>query len=214
MVAPANTLPADLRCSDNEALQQWFRRVVGDNDVAQRIGDCSINPNFCFFGELSWKDQQIHNCRFQALVTLGSSLEEYHSSASEPTFYYRLDTDLTALGRLFSHPHPHLHTIPGDAPRFPFACRNNEFILISFLEFVFLNHFYDSWLKWAEKCASSHISEDAFEEIVFGFERPNGSQFVQSHQAEIEKLKTALREAKQAKVPALPISQLCDTLTY
>lgn len=214
-IAPTNTLAVDLRISESESVQQWFRRVIGNDDIEQRIEQCAVADDCAFFGEISWANDAIHYCRFQVLITVGMTLSQFYSQASESLFYYRLETDLSALGQLFSHPQPHLHTLPKDAPRFPFIARNNEFILISFLEFIFLNHFYNSWLKWAENKGTTRISREAFEDIVFSFEGSKTRHIVQDLGSEIAELKSALREAKEAEVPN-PLTMLptCQVLTY
>jgi hypothetical protein len=215
IVAPTNTLSADLRVSDAESVHEWFKRVIGGMDTDRRIEQIAVEDNFAFFGELSWQNNAIHHCNFQALITAGMTLKQYYSQGGDQSFYYRLDTDLSALGKLFSHPHPHIHAVPKDSPRFPFVARTGEFILVSFLEFIFLNHFHDSWLKWAESKAATRVSEEVFAEIVLGFEYGNSSQLSPRLDSEIINLKTALGEAKRAEVPnSFSIRPLCELLTY
>lgn len=215
ILAPADVWPADLRVSDAETIHQWFRRVIGTRNVDEAIARCAVNNNFAFFGHLGWHDYRIDHCQFQALITAGSTLREFYDVPVEQVFYYRLDVDFTALGELFSHPHPHVHAITKEAPRFPFVCGHEEFVVVSFLEFVFLNHFHNSWLEWAERNATTEISEEAFEEIVFAFNRGDKVQLLPGLTAQIHRLKNALRRAKREEVPGvLPLAPLCELLTY
>jgi len=68
---------------------------------------------------------------------------------SQSLQYYRLDFDMNEPLDPFSHPHIHVHTCPNGEPRFPFL-HNDKFpyIILAFIEFIYLNHFYDEWYRW------------------------------------------------------------------
>lgn len=212
---PSGFLPADLRISDGDTLHTWFRRIVQSSDTAETIGRHAINEQFAFFGHIDWRDRQIQHCCFQALITVGGTLEEFYHTGNTRANYYRLDMDLSRLGDLFTHPQPHIHSNAHDAPRFPFAWNENEYILISFLEFLFLNHFHNSWLQWAEVQSKTQIAEETFEEIVNCFLSGTIATRIDHMGQHLDRLKAALRRAKAQRIPnPMPLAPACRALSY
>jgi hypothetical protein len=68
--------------------------------------------------------------------------------------YYRCECDLAAPGPIFAEPFPHVHTRAQDEPRFPFPVAPTDNPILSFLEFIYINHAYDVWVRWARRVCS------------------------------------------------------------
>ena len=85
-------------------------------------------------------------------------------TGSARVHYYRCDHHPTMLGELFSHPTPHIHTYGDDSPRFAFPWTGNP--IASFLEFLYLNHDYDTWCEWAYEVCCDERKDEVFEELA------------------------------------------------
>ena len=189
---------ADMRVSDSESVHTWFRRLIGSTSSDERIDDCAINSNFAFFGSVHWDRSWITRCSFQALVTTDDSLSKFYHDGRVKSFYYRLDFDPHQPGPLFREPQPHVHCTPSGPPWVPFLCVQGEYVLISFLEFLFLNYFYQDWLAWAEQQSRRSVTPDAFAAIVESYKTgplPRLDQLA----PDLEELKRTLSDVKRER---------------
>lgn len=187
--------------------------------VETQIGECAIREEFAFFGRVAWNGDGIHCCSLQALVTEGCNLLDLYLASPEEARemtakYYRLDLDLKAPGPLFKEASPHIHAFPDGAPRFPFAC-SDEYIPISFFEFIYLNHFHDEWLAWARSVALNHDAEFPFDAIAEGFDSGGIVARIAEFRDYLSRLKRLLSNAKRGRVPDAPQPNACVLdLTY
>lgn len=201
-----------LRVGTDETVHDWFCRLIGLEDTADsRIQQCAIRDDFAFFGRVVWNSDGIHICALQALVTTGGSLTDFYLSGAAPNLtanYYRLDLDLTVLGPIFKEALPHIHCVPDGAPRFPFVC-SDEYLPVSFLEFIYLNHFHDAWVKWARSEVSKRGGELPFDSIVAGFNSGSIIARIDDFRVPLADLKKVLFAAKRDRVPNAPKPNAC-----
>lgn len=190
----------DLRIGKSESAHMWFRRLIGSESSDERIDQCAINPNFALFGSVQWENGLIKRCGFQALIT-EASLNEFYIDDRLGSSYFRLDFDPSQPGPFFREPQPHVHCKPHGPPRVPFLCVQGEYVLISFLEFIFLNFFYEDWLAWAKRASRKAITPDTFDAIVESY----NSEPQRLHQLapDLETLKQRLFEAKRERAPGV-----------
>jgi hypothetical protein len=143
----------DENTTDMQAvLQGWFMKLIGPAATArQRIDECGIDDNVACFAAVAWNNNILEFCRMQVLVTKGGNLMDfYRASNSDVTAnYYRLELDPYQPGPMFTEPQPHVHTVPSGSPRFAFFSQVDEFLPLSFLEFIYLNHQAEKWRIWA-----------------------------------------------------------------
>lgn len=211
---PRHQASESLRVGGSETLHEWFRRVIGPDDVADsNIDRCAIRDNFAFFGRVSWDADGINYCGLQALVTRECSLTDYYLADASSiqklvVFYYRLDLDVKMPGPVFKEAMPHIHCIPDGPPRFPFVC-SDEYLPVSFLEFIFLNHFHDDWLKWARSEVSKRGADLPFEGIVEGYNSGSIVERIGEFRLNLAALKKLLFDAKRARVPNAPQPNQC-----
>ena len=204
-----------LRVGDSETLQRWFRRIIGGVENADsRIGQCAVNDDLAFFGRVRWNSEGIDFCTLQALVTMGGSLVDFYldESGSNPrAAYYRLDLDLSAPGPLFKEALPHVHCVPDGSPRFAFVC-SDEYLPITFLEFIYLNHFHDDWLTWARSEVSRRDDELPLERIVESFNSGSISGQLAGLRPYLTTLKRFLLSAKRGRIanPPRPHAYVSD----
>ncbi|MCC5834353.1 MAG: hypothetical protein JJU20_06440 [Opitutales bacterium] len=145
----------DIRIRNDQSIWDWFRGIVGQSeDVVDLILESAINDHFSLMGSLSWKDGCISFCRLHALIVEECTLLDFYSSEgtdNSKTQYYRLDYDPSKPGPLFSEPIPHIHCCPEGSPRIPLPGNDDETLPIRFLEFIYLNHFQQDWIKWVKE---------------------------------------------------------------
>lgn len=200
----------DLRVAPNETVEEWFRRVVGERKPERRIEKCAIEDNAAFFARVQWSETGIDFCRLQMLVTEGGDLMDlYLGSGNVTGTYYRLDLDVAAPGPIFKEPLPHIHCIPDGSPRFPFVPVVNEFLPITFLEFVYLNHFHDKWVAWAESECSARGGALPFDGIVEHFNSGTIVSKLEDFRTHLKALKTLLSAAKRERIPNPPKLHNC-----
>jgi len=196
-----------LRIRKNVDLHSWFQNIIGDGDAgALRIEQCSIEDNFAFFGRIKWDKDGIYFCRLQGLIVEGCDLTEYYNSDPKDRIlvsYYRLDFDIKTPGNLFKESLPHIHSVTDGSPRFPFMCTVDEYLPISFLEFIYLNHFHDEWLKWAKEVSKSNPGIE-FKNIVDGFAEGWITIRLDNYRSQISQLKQMLSLAKKNRIYPIP----------
>jgi len=199
-------VPVDLRVSDGESLGDWFRRVVGPESTAdERIGRCGIESTMALFARVSWTQDGITCCRMQALITYGGDLTDFYQGDGQTKgTYYRLDLDPTAPGHLFSEPLPHVHCCPNGPPRFPFLCPDGEYLPVAFLEFLYLNHHHDTWLKWARRVCSLRGRSLSFASIAERYALGAGAPHRSELAEDVARLRGLLQQAKRHRLAKAP----------
>lgn len=205
------------RVQSNETVRDWFKQAIGPEETADsRINDCAIEDYFALFGGIAWDNDGIHFCGLQALVTTGGNLLDYYSgNEGTRASYYRLDVDLRMPGPVFKEPMPHVHCVPDGAPRFAFVCRTDEFLPIAFIEFIYLNHFHDKWIKWARSELSKRGGSLPFESIVDAFNSGSIVPQIEQFKPHLVELKRVLSSAKRERVPnALALNASMAYLNY
>jgi hypothetical protein len=198
-----------------DSLRDWFRRVIGTQQVEIRIRECSLEANFAFFGNVVWRDATILQCSFQALITESPDLLTFYRDDNHAAQYYRLDFDPTRPGPLFAEPQPHIHCIPHGPPRFPLACDAREYCLISFLEFIYRNHFHAKWLTWVKSVSNEGITPTELDAIIAAFDTGTVEARITELGPLLKTLKATLSRHKRNHVRrALALPDACSVLTY
>ncbi len=191
---------------EDKTLLNWFKRVIGGGrDRKKRLNECALENRFAFFGKIVWTKEGVTFCGLQALVTEGT-LEEFLEESSNEATYYRLDFDPTKPGPLFKECQPHIHSTFEGPPRFPFWPRPNEFLPTAFIEFIYLNHFHDLWLSWAEREAEFGNKMLPFVSIVEAYKSTDQLMLrLDEFKSHIAELKGILHAAKRKHVPNAPL---------
>lgn len=196
----SDILSADLRVGDAEPIHDWFRRIIGTAEPERRIGQCAVEPNLAVVGYLSWTENVLRECRMQALLTTECELDHFYRHGG-PTIYYRLDLDLAKPGPLFAEPVPHIHTNARGAPRFPFRGPTGEFLPISFLEFLYRNHFHEKWLLWAAEESVTDVTSDQFDALVESFKSGTIERRLNELALPLSALREVLSLRKRERLP-------------
>jgi hypothetical protein len=204
----------DVRVGGEETLRAWFRRVIGDTDAEDRILDCSVEENFAFFGKLTWRDAQIVQCSFQALIT-NTDLLTFYFEDGHRVQYYRFDLDPTQPGPLFAEPQPHVHSVPEGPPRFALSFDQREYCLVSFLEFIYRNHYYDKWPTWVKSVSKESVTADQLDDIIASFDNGRVHERVIELSPLLARLANTLRQHKIAQVRRpLTLPTMCAAIVY
>lgn len=101
-----------------------------------------------------------------------------------------------------------MHCVPDGEPRFPFVC-SDEYLPVSFLEFIYLNHFHDDWVKWARSEVSKRGGELPFKGIVESFNSGSIAKRINDFRPHLASLKALLFAAKRERVPNAPKPNSC-----
>ena len=210
----------DVRIKNDQSVASWFRTIAGEtDDPKSRILRDAINDHFALVGVLAWDKGSLKFCRLHAVVVENGTLLDLYDDDPKETItarYYRLDYDVRKPGPLFCEPLPHIHCIPEGAPRFPLPGSSQESLPIRFIEFIYINHFHDEWLKWARAEVEKHCDEDfPFESIVEGYASGSIAVRLAELQTHIEILKSTLSRAKaQFHQNSPPIPEEIRGLNY
>lgn len=128
----------------------------------------SLTEHILVLASVTWAEPGVlRSFSLQGFVVEELTLLEVYqrkSTSSARVHYYRCDHHPTLLGELFSHPTPHIHTYGDDSPRFAFPWTGNP--IASFLEFLYLNHDYDTWCEWAYEVCFDAGKDEVFEELA------------------------------------------------
>lgn len=171
---PSGVDAATLRTQGDESPREWFVRTV-DSVLGQEPGGCAIEPQFGAFASVKWRNgTELRFVQIQAIVCM-ESLEQLYLYDSTPAYYLRLDYDLSALGAIFSHHHPHIHTTPWDfALRFPPDMAETGNVVVDFMDFIYRNFFHTTWKDWAASVwrdeARRRNMDNLFEPISAAFD--------------------------------------------
>lgn len=142
------------KISENDFISEWIARNIPKDDLVNYLP----YDNFIFIARIDYKEQQLHYANLQAFI-LDHPDHDKRSFANiydcnidikinNYIFYYRLDFDIDKPGSTFDHPYPHIHTRQNDIPRMQFSMDPDIFLPITFLEFLYLNHYKAEWNFW------------------------------------------------------------------
>jgi len=188
-------------CSDSDisikkTFHAWFKDIV----YTHLNGDtrpCAIEEKMAVFAKIRYKRRGnlISYANIQVLIA-ETDLKTFYRSKAGNCNYLRLDYDLDALGKIFTHPQPHIH-ISSDRPRFGLMNSSSGNIIIDFFEFIYLNFFSEKWLKWARN-AHCRKTEDfgEFDKIVKAFDNSQLNIILESDNY-INKIKESCRKQKE-----------------
>jgi hypothetical protein len=206
------------RAKGHETVQQWFVRAV-DTALEGRPDACSIavgdNRQMGLLGSIHWHNgSELSFARLHAIVCEGMLDDLYlDETSSVPAYYLRLDYDLEALGELFSHPHPHVHSAPWPkfALRFPPDMAETGNVVMDFVDFLYRNFFHATWMEWARStweseavrlAGRSAVEEDLFSLISEAF-RASQPQMLrqQPYRGALTRMKRVWRESRDSLFP-------------
>lgn len=131
------------------------------------------------------------------LVVIDGDLDDLYLGEQIKHQYFRLDVDPLYCGKLFREPFPHVHIRGKGEPRYPVdgLCDGNP--IIGFLDFIYRNYRFETWLEWArfvwQKNASEYGTDrDYFENVVRAFETNQIGLILENYSDTIERLKKYL----------------------
>ena len=110
----------------------------------------AVEDNLAILLAIFGDKKKFHSIHCQAFAVVDGTLDDVYQGVARTVRYLRLDYDNEEIGDLFSHPYPHIHTQPGDAPRLPLIPCNLSCTLIDFLEGLYLNFAHRTWMGWAK----------------------------------------------------------------
>lgn len=218
----------DLKIVDRQHLHSWFSRCSEAVDGPDRL---AIDDHIAVIGSIEWCNFMLTKVNIQVLATVNTTVDNYYwkQDTSSPdastqdkfaAHYYRLDLDLNKGGKLFREPQPHLHTEPKGEPRINFNTYSDRTLIVDFIEFLFLNYAYDSWLIWAknvwEREKMFADGEDPFPRIVSFYKDPIISN-LSIYAKHISALRDILNKEKRRVAENLklhPVTPNAQTLNY
>jgi hypothetical protein len=211
----------DARLKRNEPIREMFRRCVRIGMKGQ-VGGCRIEDNLAIFAFVRWTDRtRLVQASIQAIKTEDCDLETYYAEdgRTHEETYYRLDLE-RFVGRLFTHPYPHIHSGPGEVPRYALSGWRSENAVVDFLEHVYLQSFHARWTDWAERVWAKHWMEmnrppqaNPFRPIADAA-ASNQYQVLEQYRVEIATLKSLLTARKAASFDLRCDGKRCQLLGY
>ncbi len=146
---PAEIEGQDVRVAPGEEAADWFRRCVRTH-FGQDVHVCAVEDNLAVLLAIFGDKRKFHSIHCQAFAVVDGTLADVYGGVARTVRYLRLDYDNEEIGDLFSHPYPHIHAQPGDAPRLPLIPCNPACTLVDFLEGLYLNFAHRTWMRWAK----------------------------------------------------------------
>ncbi len=216
----------DFKTNEDLASTLWrflnnynYRECLIENDIENSINSMLATA------KIHWKDKEfIDYIKVEVFILLKNTLEDFYFDYEEnksidfPIIYYCLEMDYNCLGPLFKEPIPHIHTKPSKEPRFPLMIEKNINPLVQFFEFIYLNHFYDKWRKWAKRIYEMKIEDNNFKKLVGAYNRSGTKSLNLLYNGELHKpllnFKRVLSEVKQEKFKGKIDVPLCTHLNY
>ena len=200
---PANSNPSAVRTATTETVHDWFRRCV-DQVLGGRIESCQIEENCAAFFTIQWvpgnRGRVLSYANLQVLVA-EAVLDEYYCAPCN-AYYIRVDLDTSALGKMLTHPQPHVHVEPGTPVRLAMEGADEPNVVMDVLELVYRHFFHTQWLAWARQVWASHFEStrdegaaNPFETIADAFLR-NQLPVIEAHSSELAEMKTVWQRKK------------------
>lgn len=224
-----------IRCARRElalwVLHRWLRESGAQPTIIQ------LTPSILVFAEVEWvAPQRLRGFSLQAFVVEGVTLEELASweaerciseiasihtslSVSYPLVaHYRFEAHERSLGKPFREPFVHVHRALKGEPRLPFPLAADDNPVSAFLELLALNYDYAAWEKWAGRVCVARGIEAEWDRVCAVYAHATGgaalSALLAEHEAALERVREALRVARNAPFPWTMASADRLALTY
>ncbi len=211
----------NLRISSQETPHNWFKRIV-DEQLNGKTEPCAVEENMAVFAKLVYDNGIITYSNVQVII-VDDDLDIFYKSASPANInarYLRLDYDLSSLGEMFTHPHPHIHVTADGVPRFDAYFSHNGNIIIDFFDFIYRNFFIDKWKEWARNASKSNMAslENAnsavFDLIVDAFKANQCDVLTSKYANHIFHIKEGCRAVKEKIFPNKINPDITSVLCY
>jgi hypothetical protein len=205
---PVGVNTRDLVMKGSETYHDLFTRVVS-GPLGGDVSKCAVEEDLAVFLGVTWDDYSvIQRCHVVALKTENCDLAYYlsHGKKHREVVYFRLDLDFRT-GMIFTHPYPHIHCNPLDAPRYSANGWASPNAIVDFLEYLYVELYHPQWVLWAERIWGQHwaskkrsASTNPYRRIIQAF---HDSQYpvLLGYTSEIAQLKGLLRTAKDDLCP-------------
>jgi hypothetical protein len=171
---PARHDKTIVRHSSGEKTSEWFQRIV-DDQFNGDPGACKIDAGIAAICRISWQNKIVSELSLQTLVAKGGDIEDLYLGEDIEHDYFRLDIDPFISGKMFKEPYPHVHFRGKGGPRYPVngLCDGNP--LVGFVDFIYRNYKFETWLEWARFVWNRNAQEaggpnDYFENAARAFE--------------------------------------------
>lgn len=204
------------RVGKSESIGMWFKRCV-DELLGGDVGRCKVEDHLALFAVVHWRDKQtMSHVSCQAVIVQQGIVDHLYRDPGLRAQYLRLDYDLTALGAMFREPTPHVHVHPDGEPRFGLPTSRN--VLMDFLDFVYRNYCYETWLRWAtsvwEREARLRGRDPAIiEQVQRAFDTANCAALGR-FSADLDRMKRAWRAERDALWPHVVPDRETSLLCY
>ncbi len=205
---PAGINMRDLVMKGNDTYFDLFTRVV-NGFLGGDVRKCAVEEDLAVFLGVTWNDYTvIQRCHIVALKTENCDLAYYllYGNNHREVEYYRLDLDFRT-GMIFTHPYPHIHCNPLEAPRYSANGWASANAIVDFLEYLYIELYHSQWVSWAEGIWDRHwaarmrpANTNPYRHIIQAF---HDSQYpvLLGYLSEITQLKALLRTAKDDLCP-------------
>lgn len=159
-------IPSDIK----SCLQ--LSKHLGFNSEKELLEETSLRDGLLILATVNCNDSYIIDCSIQIMVTnkVVTTEDEQKKMSLAISNYYRMDFNSDERGCMLSHPYPHIHTQIDGAPRFPVMTNHAESPLISFIEFVIINHFPEDWVAWAMLSQDEELLQLIHKENIEGLD--------------------------------------------
>lgn len=223
----------EIRISSEETVQEWFKRAVEKYGGFEKV--YILDSKIALFPYVNIKKCQIEEMSIQTLIPLNNSVDDYYlklfdkeMSTGCDAIYLRLDYHPRKSGKLFSHAMPHIHISNKYDVRMPFALTSPTTCFLDFLEFLYINFSYETWIRWVQDLWVNNLqkhmqeldpykSEDYFAAIQNGFStgRMHDQEFIERYEEKIFELKKILFDRKSKIAERLYcVSSDCSLINY
>lgn len=204
---------APKRKSPAELLLEVLKLFESENALQRD----ALTERMLVLASVTWAQPSVvRSFSLQALVVDELTLLEVYrqkSVGSARVHYYRCDHHPTFLGNLFSHPTPHIHTYSDDSPRFAFPWTGNP--IASFLEFLYLNHDYDTWCEWAYEVCFNEAKDEVFRELARMSKMGDFSQLMKEpHVGQLAGLRRLLQSKRGGEMRCVLEHDAGNALSY
>lgn len=137
----------------------------------------------------------LENCEFINFC----SQEDYDDLKLKNKFkvyYYRLDYHPDSVGQIFAEPLPHIHTNVKHGFRFNMSYEKDDFIF-TFLESIFINHYYEKWKLWINRFVTSDYVVDDYNKISEMYKQSKCIDIVETYSMILNKIKEDIEHGRE-----------------
>ncbi|MEZ4431915.1 MAG: hypothetical protein R3F65_05835 [bacterium] len=119
--------------------------------------------------------------------------------------HYRCESHDQALGLPFREPYVHIHRELKGEPRFPLSLSVDDNPIVAFLEFLALNHDYETWRAWAHDICGYSGLRAQWRDVERIYQCAEGGEaldaLVSAHSGSLRAVRDRLRRARNAPFP-------------